>query len=189
MANKKRKTKRKTKVDERPWVNKDDIVIYDGTKESVDKIHAKAKKLGGYVDSVRYSVQLKRLLEFKLHSEDDPDLFYMVPYRSAVVFTDSAIRCYISEELALSAFRVRTGKSRVSVKIETDDKIVEYVIPQAGSVDISKPYREPWRNSDVSWYEVDGGTLMIDISEMVPNEDGYTHFVIDRVVNPDYEVP
>ena len=167
---------KKKKVDARPWVNRDDIVVYDGTQESVDKIHAKAKKLGGYVDSVRYSVQLKRLLEFKLHSEGDPDLFYMVPYRSAVVFTDSAIRCYISEELALSAVRVRTGKSRVSVKIETDDKIVEYVTPQAGSI-------------DVSWYEADSGPLRFDISKMVPNEEGVTYFVIDRVTNPDYEVP
>ena len=180
---------KKKKVDARPWVNRDDIVVYDGTQESVDKIHAKAKKLGGYVDSVRYSVQLKRLLEFKLHSEGDPDLFYMVPYRSAVVFTDSAIQCYISEELALSAVRVRTGKSRVSVKIETDDKIFEYVIPQAGSVDVTKPYREPWWNGDVSWYEADSGTLRIVISKMVPNEEGVTHFVIDRVTNPDYEVP
>ena len=179
---------KKKKVDARPWVNLDDIVVYDGTQESVDKIHAKAKKLGGYVDSVRYSVQLKRLLEFKLHSEGDPDLFYMVPYRSAVVFTDSAIRCYISEELALSAVRVRTGKSRVSVKIETDDKIEEYVIPQAGFVDISKPYLATW-SDNISWYELDSGRLRIDISEMVPNEEGVTHFVIDRVTNPDYEVP
>lgn len=179
---------KKKKVDARPWVNRDDIVVYDGTQESVDRIHAKAKKLGGYVDSVRYSAQLKRLLEFKLHPEGDPGLFYIVLHGSAVVFTDSAIRCYSSEELALSAVRVRTGKSRVSVKIETDDKIVEYVVPQAGSVDISTPYLGTW-SDNISWFELDSGRLRIDISEMVPNEEGVTHFMIDRVVNPDYEVP
>lgn len=181
---------KKKKVDSRPWVNRDDIVVYDGTQESVDKIYTKAKKLGGCVDSVRYSVQLKRLLEFKLHHSrrDDPYLFYMVLHGSAVVFTDSAIQCYSSEELALSAVRVRTGKSRVSVKIETDDKIVEYVIPQAGSVDVSTPYPGTW-SDNIPWFELDSGRLRIDISEMVPNEEGVTHFMIDRVVNPDYEVP
>ena len=179
---------KKKKVDSRRWVNRDDIVVYDGTKKSVDKIHAKAKKLGGFVDSVRYSVQIKRLMNFKLYAEGDQDEFCIVPYRGVVVFTDSSILCYSSEEEALEAVRVRTGMSRVSVKIETDDKIVEYVIPQAGVIDISRDYQNTWYVDDV-WDQADIGSLRFDISRMVPNEEGYTHVVIDRVVNPDYEVP
>lgn len=180
---------KKKKVNSKPWVNRYDIVVYDGTKESVDKIHAKASKLGGFIDEARYNTVLKRILELTLYLDRTYDNYLIVPHKSVVVFTDSAILWYKSEKKALAAVRVRTGKSRVSVKIETDDKIVEYVIPQAGSVDVTKPYREPRWNGDVSWYEAYSGTLRIDISEMVPNEEGVTHFVIDRVVNPDYEVP
>ena len=166
---------KKKKVDARPWVNRDDIVVYDGTQESVDKIHAKAKKLGGYVDSVRYSVQLKRLLEFKLHSEGDPDLFYMVPYRSAIVFTDSAIQCYISEELALSAVRVRTGRVKVTVTIERDDKVIEYLVPSASYVDL-----------DDSYHYGLSSTLNIQITNPLEDEKGSLYYRVDRNMNPDW---
>lgn len=179
---------KKKKVDSRPWVNRDDIVVYDGTKESIDEIHTKAKKLGCFVDGVRYSLRLKRLMDFKLYAEGDQDEFRIVPYRSVLVFTDSSILCYSSEKKALAAVRVRTGTSRVTLKIEKDGEVVEYIIPKAGSVDISNPHLGSWSDNS-SWYELDSGGLRIDISEMVPNEDGYTHFVIDRVVNPNYEVP
>lgn len=175
---------KKKKVDSRPWVDRDDIVVYDGTTKSIDKIHTKAKKLGGFVDSVRYSAQIKRLMNFKLYAEGDQDEFCIVPYRGVVVFTDSSILCYSSEEEALEAVRVRTGLARVTMKIETDDKIVEYVIPKAGSVVITNDYCD-----DDFWFKTRSGNLTIEISRMVPNEDGYTHVVIDRVVNPDYEVP
>ena len=179
---------KKKKVDSRPWVDRDDIVVYDGTTKSIDKIHTKAKKLGGFVDSVRYSAQIKRLTNFKLYLDEDQDNFYMVPYRSVVVFTDSSILWYSTEKEALSAVRVRTGMSRVSVKIEMDDKIVEYVIPQAGVIDISRDYQNTWYVDDV-WDKADIGSLRFDISRMDPNEEGYTHMMIDRVINPDYEVP
>ena len=179
---------KKKKVNSKPWVNRYDIVVYDGTKESVDKIHAKASKLGGFIDKARYSTVLKRMLELTLYLDRTYDNYLIIPHKSVVVFTDSAILWYKSEKKALAAVRVRTGMSRVSVKIETDDKIVEYVIPQAASVDISRDYQNPWLVDGI-WDHAHTGSLKFEISRMVPNEDGYTHCVIDRVVNPDYEVP
>ena len=179
---------KKKKVNSRPWVNRYDIVLYDGTKESVDKIHAKASKLGGFIDNARYNTVLKRMLELTLYLDRTYDNYLIIPHKSVVVFTDSAILWYKSEKKALAAVRVRTGMSRVSVKIETDDKIVEYVIPQAASVDISRDYQNPWCEYGVR-DGADMGSLKFEISRMVPNEDGYTHVVIDRVGNPDYEVP
>lgn len=175
---------KKKKVDSRPWVDLDDIVVYDGTKESVDKIHAKASKLGGFIDEARYNTVLKRMLELTLYLDRTYDNYLIVPHKSVVVFTDSAILWYKSEKKALSAVRVRTGLSRVTMKIETDDKIVEYVIQKAGSVVITNDYCD-----DDFWFKTRSGNLTIEISRMVPNEDGYTHMVIDRVINPDYKVP
>ena len=179
---------KKKKVDSRPWVNRYDIVVYDGTKESVDKIHAKASKLGGFIDKARYSTVLKRMLELTLYLDRTYDNYLIIPHKSVVVFTDSAILWYKSEKKALAAVRVRTGMSRVSVKIETDDKIVEYVIPQAASVDISRDYQNPWLVDGI-WDHAHTGSLKFEISRMVPNKEGCTHVMIDRAINPDYEVP
>lgn len=171
MANK----KRKTKVDERPWVDKDDIVIYDGTKESVDKIHLKAKKLGGSVGEVKYSPALKCLRSFKLYIDVDDDVYYIVINKTVLVFTDTTILLYSTEEEAREAVRVRTGRPKVTVIIERDDKVVEYLVPSAYAVEMedSSPYGFP-------------EALHFWISRPVKDEKGASYYTIDRNINPDW---
>ena len=183
--------KRKPKVDNRPWVNKEDIVVYDGTKESVDKIHLKAKKLGGAVGEVKYSPALKRLRGFKLYVDFDDDVYYIVLNKSVVVFTDTVIRWFESEEKALAAVRVRTGFTRVTIRFEQDDEIKEIVVPKTMSPVLrmlgeSYDYNDGIRFRSCSSEDM---RMTIDLGQMFPASDGATHYTIDRVVAPDYVVP
>ena len=181
---------KRKKADNRPWVDKDDIIVYDGTKESIDKIHAKAKKLGGFVDKAVYNTTLKRLMEFNLYLNSSEQPFCTVTYKSAVVFTESQILWYPTEKKALDAVRVRTGFTRVTVIFEQDDKIQELVVPRTYS-----PFfttigdNEDTVFEDSLRFHSNHQRMTIDLGQLVQDSDGVTHYVVDRVVQPDLVVP
>lgn len=183
--------KRKQKTDNRPWVNKDDIVVYDGTKESIDKIHAKAKKLGGFVNKAVYNPLLKRLMEFNLYLNASEQEFYIVSYKSAIVFTELSILWYENEKKALADVRVRTGFTRVTIIFEEDDKINEIVVPRTYS-----PFTMVIGDEDDNHFYGDGlrfrsdyQRMTIDLGQLVKDSEGVTHYMIDRVIQPDIVVP
>lgn len=182
--------KRKPKVDNRPWVNKEDIVVFDGTKETVDKIHDKAKKTGGYLKEARYSIAVKRFLELRIYLDDTEESSFEVSYMSALVFTGGYIMWFENEEKALAAVRVRTGYTRVTITFEHDDAVSEIVVPRTYSpmmttVGAEDDYYEGGAQSFASKYS----RMTIDLGQMVGSRDGVTHYIVDRVKNPDYVVP
>lgn len=179
------------KKDARVWVNKDDIVVYDGTKEAIDKIYSKARKLGGHIDKVRYLPLIKRHSAFHLHLNPTCDEnYYEIIADSVVVFTDNRVLCYPNMKAALKDVRVRTGVARATLLIQTDDKIVEYVFPAA--IDVSLSVKSPTTPSWVLDEEhplIRDEEVNIDIRGLLPDKNGNTHWRIDRVQNPDYVVP
>lgn len=183
---------KRKKADNRPWVDKDDIIVYDGTKETIDKIHKKAKRMGGFVNRAVYNPVLKRLMEFNLYLNFSEEDFYIVSYKSVVVFTDLAILWFSSEKEALAAVRVRTGRARATILVEIDDKVIEWVIPAAYGVsfDVKAPvYPSPSWADPNHYIRIKNDEITLRFEEVLSDKDGRTHWQIDRVMNPDYVVP
>lgn len=171
---------KKQKKDKRVWVDNSRIHQYTGTIESLKMV---VKLLDGTPrqlnDAVTYYITAQEFNELVLiprlgANQLVQDVLFL-PLNWWIAADGDDIFIAKSRKKLDKQIRVRTGLVKVTVTIESDDRVVEYLVPSAYDVKMedSTPYGFP-------------ETLHFRISNPLKDEKGAFYYTINRNINPDW---
>ena len=168
---------KKQKKDKRVWVDPSRVHQYVGTIESlksVDKLlEGTPRQLS---DAVTYYITAQEFDELVLIPRlGDTQWVLFLPVNWWIAADGDDIFIAKSRKKLDKQIRVRTGLVKVTVTIESDDKVVEYLVPSAYGAEMedSGPYGFPV-------------SLNFRVSNPVMDEKEALYYTIDRNINPDW---
>lgn len=171
---------KKQKKDKRVWVDNSRVHQYTGTIESLKMV---VKLLDGtprqLKDVVSYYIPAQEFDDLLIVTRLEVDLefkdYLILPVNWWIATDGDVIFIAKSRKKLNKQIRVRTGLVKVTVTIESDDKVAEYLIPSAYDVKMedSTPYGFP-------------ETLHFRISNPLKDEKGAFYYTINRNINPDW---
>ncbi len=171
---------KKQKKDKRVWVDPSRVHQYVGTIDSlksVDKLLAGTPRQLN--DAVTYYITAQEFNELVLiprlgANQLVPDVLFL-PLNWWIAADGDDIFIAKSRKKLDKQIRVRTGLVKVTVTIERDDKVIEYLVPSASYVDL-----------DDSYHYGLSSTLNIQITNPLKDERGSRYYRVDRNMNPDW---
>lgn len=171
---------KKQKKDKRVWVDPSCVHQYVGTIESLKSV---VKLLDGTFrqvnDPINYHIKGEGFKDLRLVPRPAINPAFqdhlILPVNWWIAADGDDIFIAESRKKLDKQIRVRTGLVKVTVIIERDDKVVEYLVPSAYDVEME----------DISHYGFPEA-LRFRISNPVKDEKGAFYYQINRIINPDW---